>query len=76
MSFRQQYPSSDPGEDLAKAINALQDQVRENTEGLARRALPEPLTWRFTNVAPGPPPTFQIEILNPLTGASIALGVI
>lgn len=76
MSSRQGYPSSDPFDDIANTIEALEKRTAANAKAIARGALPEPLLFRATNVAPGPPPTFQIEIVNPLTGASIAIGVI
>lgn len=76
MSARQDYPSSDPGENVATTIENIRRTGDANAKAIARGALPEPLFFRATNVAPGPPPTFQIEIVNSMTGASIVLGII
>ena len=76
MSSRQDYPSSDPADTIARRLAASARLAESNAKAIARGGLPEPLLFRATNVAPGPPPTFQIEIVNPLTGASIAIGVI
>lgn len=76
MANRQGTPSSDPAEQLARAINGNTEAAERAARDIARGALPEPLTWQVTTVAPGPPPVFQVAILNPLTGATIVLGVI
>lgn len=69
-------PSGAPGTDLARFLDDLRGDVDHTQAAIARGALPAPLQWRVTNVAPGPPPTFLVEILNPQSGAAIPLGII
>lgn len=76
MSARQDYPSSDPGENIVEVIDGVRSTGEANAKAVARGALPEPLLFRATTIAPGPPPTFKIEIVNPLTGGVIVLGTI
>lgn len=76
MAQRQDYPSSDPGSDIADAIVGARALGEANAKAIARGCLPEPLLFRATVFAPGPPPVFTIEIVNPLTGGVIVLGTI
>lgn len=76
MSQRKGGSSSSPNDDLGRFLNGLRGDVDKNMSDIARGGLPEPLHWRTTVVAPGPPPTFQVEIVNAMTGASIVLGTI
>lgn len=76
MSYRQGYPSSEPEEDIGRQLAALIATGQANAADITRGALPEPLFFRVTTIVVGPPPTFQIDIVNPLTGGFITLGVI
>lgn len=72
MADRQGVPTHDPIEDLLRRISTIEDRQRSIGQALELLNI-APLRLVVTVRAPGPPPTYLVQLVNPATGGAVTL---